>query len=121
MKQTEIKETYKDRLEGLLKREDSEVLLKEYKFMYSRGWKFDYAFPQLKIAIEYDGIVYKPSQQRGGHQTPKGIINDQEKRNEAQVRGWIVLLANQTSIDNRTFIDQLERAIKVRRGDIRYE
>lgn len=88
--------------------------------MYSRNWKFDYAIPELKIVVDYDGYVFNPKL-KGGHQTPQGMANDMEKRNEAQIRGWIVLLATQKTIDNRTFIKQLERAIKVRRGDIRYE
>lgn len=89
--------------------------------MHSRDWRLDYAIVSLKIAIEYDGIVFKPNQQRGGHQTPKGMANDMEKRNEAQIRGWLVLVCTQKTIDDRTFIEQLERAIKVRKGDIRYE
>ena len=93
----------------------------EYEFMHSRKWALDYAIASLKIGIEYDGIVFKPNQQRGGHQTPKGMANDMEKRNEAQIRGWLVLVCTQKTIDDRTFIDQLERAIKVRKGDIRYE
>ena len=69
--------------------------------------------------IDYDGYVFKS--RIGGHQTPKGMANDMEKRNEAQIRGWIVLLATQKTIDDRTFIEQLTRAIKVQRGDISYE
>jgi hypothetical protein len=118
------KQTNKEKIE----KELSEILptqmpvpLSEYQFMYSRRWAFDWAIPSLKIAIEYDGIVFRPEHQRGGHQTPKGMANDSEKRNEAQIRGWIVIIVNQTTMKDGTFADQLERAIKVRRGDIRYE
>ena len=88
--------------------------------MHSRKWALDYAIASLKIGIEYDGYVFDPNR-KGGHQTPKGMANDMEKRNEAQIRGWLVLVCTQKTIDDRTFIEQLERAIKVRKGDIRYE
>lgn len=97
------------------------VLTPEHSFMYSRNWRFDWAVVELKIAVEYDGIIFKPKQQRGGHQTPKGMVNDMEKRNEAQIRGWVVLLVNQLSLDSGLFLEQFDRAIKVRKGDIRYE
>ena len=96
------------------------VLNPEHPFMYSRNWALDWAILPLKIGIEYDGYVFDPKK-KGGHQTPTGMANDMTKRNEAQVRGWIVLVCTQKTIDDRTFIDQLERAIKFRRGDISYE
>lgn len=95
-------------------------ILTEEPFMYSRNWRFDWMIRDLKIAIDYDGYVFNPNK-KGGHQTAKGMANDMEKRNEAQIRGYTVLLATQKTIDDRTFIKQLERAIKVRKGDIRYE
>ena len=115
--------SYKEKLKNqILENYPYEFTLdEEHPFMHSRAWRFDLAIVKLKIAIEYDGLIFKPEQQRGGHQTPKGMINDMEKRNEAQIRGWLVLIANQVSIKDFTFIEQLERAIKVRKGDIRYE
>lgn len=92
----------------------------EYEFMYSRKWAFDYAIVELKIAIEYDGYVFDPKK-KGGHQTPGGMANDMEKRNEGQIRGWLIILATQKTIDNGTFIKQLLRAIRVRQGKDKYE
>lgn len=115
--------TYKERLEHLFLTHlpnECPKPIPEKTFMNSRNWRFDWVIPSLKIAIDFDGYVFNPNK-KGGHQTPQGMANDMEKRNEAQIRGWLVLLATQKTIDNRTFIHQLERAIKVRRGDIRYE
>lgn len=91
----------------------------EHPFMHSRNWKFDYVIEELKVAVEYQGGVFMKG--KSGHTNVAGQTRDWEKFNEAQIRGWIVICANPKTIDNRTFIKQLERAIKVRKGDIRYE
>ena len=58
-------------------------LTTEYQFHPERRWRFDFAFPSVKLAIEVDG--------RGRHQTAKGVIADCEKANEAVRLGWRVL------------------------------
>lgn len=93
--------------------------LREHRFMESRNWRFDLAIPSLKVAIEYQGGVFL--KRKGGHQTVKGQTNDWEKFNEAQIRGWIVICANPITINNGSFFNQLDRAIKVRRKEIIYE
>lgn len=60
---------------------------KEYRFHSERKWRFDYAIPDLKIGIEYEGGVW----QRGRHTRGKGFTNDCEKYNQAQIEGWVVL------------------------------
>ena len=59
----------------------------EYKFYPTRKWKFDYAIPLLKIAIEIEGGVYI----RGRHNRVIGFINDMEKYNRATIEGWKVI------------------------------
>lgn len=86
--------------------------------MRSRQWRFDYCIVSLKIAIEYQGSNLKKA--KGRHQTPFGQSGDWEKINEAQLRGWTVILCNAITVKDGTFRDQFERAIKVKRGDIRY-
>ena len=61
--------------------------VKEYRFHETRRWRFDYAIPDYKIAIEIDGGVWI----EGRHNRPKGYINDLEKFNEAAAAGWLVL------------------------------
>lgn len=92
----------------------------EYRFMYSRDWRFDYAYPDLKIAIEYQGGIFMKNK-KGGHQTVRGQTNDWEKFNEAQIRGWFVICLNPKTIDNGTFYGQLRNAILVRLERISYE
>jgi hypothetical protein len=64
--------------------------LREYRFHPTRQWKFDLAFPEKKVGIEYQGGIFLPG--GGGHQRTRGIVRDMEKFNEAQMLGWKVLL-----------------------------
>ena len=62
-------------------------VVKEHMFHYTRKWRFDYAIPELKVAIEIDGGVWD----YGRHNRPHGYINDMEKLNTAASMGWLVL------------------------------
>lgn len=62
-------------------------VVKEHMFHYTRKWRFDYAIPDLKVAIEIDGGVWGC----GRHNRPQGYINDMEKLNNAAALGWLVL------------------------------
>lgn len=59
----------------------------EYAFHPERKWRFDFAIPELKIGIEYEGLLSDKSR----HTTVKGYTNDSEKYNAAQMLGWRVL------------------------------
>lgn len=61
--------------------------VKEYRFHGTRKWRFDYAIPEHKIAIEVEGGVWTG----GRHTSPKGFLGDMEKYNTATVMGWRVL------------------------------
>lgn len=60
---------------------------REYRFHPSRQWRFDFACPARKIAIELQGGIFG---KKSGHNTGVGIRNDMEKGNEAQRLGWRV-------------------------------
>ena len=62
-------------------------VVKEHMFHWTRKWRFDYAIPDLKVAIEIDGAVWD----YGRHNRPQGYINDMEKLNTAASMGWLVL------------------------------
>jgi hypothetical protein len=59
----------------------------ELKFGEARRFRFDYAIPSLKIAIEYEGIFSKKSR----HTTVNGFSEDCIKYNLAVGLGWRVL------------------------------
>ena len=60
--------------------------VKEYRFYSPRKWRFDYAIPAHKIALEVEGGVWT----RGRHVRPQGFLGDIEKYNTATLLGWRV-------------------------------
>lgn len=61
--------------------------VREYPFHPTRKWRFDFAWPDVKVAVEIEGGIYKI----GRHQRPEGFRKDCEKYNEATRLGWSVL------------------------------
>jgi len=59
----------------------------EYKFDEKRKWRFDYAVPAIKCAIELDGATFKPGT---GHTSGVGLRAWREKNNAAMSLGWRV-------------------------------
>lgn len=59
---------------------------REYKFHEKRKWRFDYAWPDKKIAVEKEGGVWS----HGRHTRGSGFVKDMEKYNEAGRLGWRV-------------------------------
>lgn len=62
-------------------------VVREYRFHPTRRWRFDYAIPAERIALEVEGGVWTG----GRHTSPKGFLNDIEKYNTAVVLGWRVV------------------------------
>ena len=64
----------------------------EHRFHPVRRWRFDYAVPDLKLAVEYEGHGQSGrSGHVGGHASLTGMAGDAEKYNQAQALGWTVL------------------------------
>jgi hypothetical protein len=58
----------------------------EYPFHSTRGWKFDYAWPIAKVALEVDGGIWIKG--GGRHTRGSGWLKDTEKLNTAAALGW---------------------------------
>lgn len=58
----------------------------EYRFHPERRWRFDFAYPDLKIAVEAEGGVFG----HGRHTRGMGYVKDCEKYNQAVLLGWRV-------------------------------
>lgn len=58
----------------------------EYRFHPTRRWRFDYAWPDCKFAMEVEGGVYVG----GRHSRGFGFEKDLEKYEAALELGWIV-------------------------------
>ena len=64
--------------------------VRELHFHPERRWRFDFAFPDKKIAVEIEGgVTNGPHKSR--HTTVTGFEGDCEKYNEAAILGWRVL------------------------------
>lgn len=61
--------------------------VEELKFHPVRKFRFDWAIPSLKIAIEYEGVISKKSR----HTTINGYTTDCVKYNLATTHGWKIL------------------------------
>jgi hypothetical protein len=59
----------------------------EYQFHPKRRWRFDWAFPDKKVAIECEGITSFKS----GHLTLGGYTYNCEKYNWGAIMGWKVI------------------------------
>lgn len=74
--------------------DELEFQLKAYKIHFEREWKFcerkfrfDFAFPHHKLAVEIEGGIYSG----GRHTRGTGYIKDMEKYNLAAMNGWTLL------------------------------
>ena len=63
-------------------------ITREHKFHPKRRWKFDFAFPTFKVAVEIEGLG---AGGMGRHQRVGGLVKDAEKYNMAAEMGWTVL------------------------------
>lgn len=58
----------------------------EFRFHPVRKWRFDFAWPDQKVAVEIEGGAWT----NGRHQRGKGFIADMDKYNTATLDGWRV-------------------------------
>lgn len=63
--------------------------LRELIFAAPRRWRFDFAWPDWRVAVELEGLGRRGGMSR--HQRPLGMSRDCEKYNAAAVLGWSVL------------------------------
>lgn len=62
--------------------------VREFKFLDGRKWRFDFAFPDKKIAVEIEGGTRFG---KSRHSKGIGFERDAEKYNRAARDGWMVL------------------------------
>jgi very-short-patch-repair endonuclease len=59
----------------------------EFRFHPTRMWRFDYCWPEHKIALEVEGGIFT----RGAHVRPTHFLSDIEKYNTAVSMGWRIV------------------------------
>lgn len=81
--------------------------VREYKFHPVRRWRFDYAIPSHKVAIEVEGGVWT----QGRHTRPKGFLGDMEKYNTATALGWRVLRVTPDTLTTGATLDLVRQTL----------
>ena len=79
----------------------------EYRFAAPRRWRWDFAWPDRKVALEVNGGVWI----RGKHSRGKGQVNDFAKWSEGAAQGWLVLHTTPALLESTTVYSQLRRAL----------
>lgn len=80
-------------------------LEQEYRFHPRRRWRFDFALPARKLAIEINGGVWSG----GRHVRGAGYLRDREKINAATELGWRVFELGTGQVT----VDAVQRIIEV--------
>lgn len=79
---------------------------REYRFAPPRLWRFDYAWPDRRLALEIEGGTYSG----GRHVRGKGYERDCEKYNAAALAGWMVLRVTTAMLKDGRGLALLEQA-----------
>jgi hypothetical protein len=82
----------------------------ELRFARPRRFKFDWAWPDLHLALEIEGGSFIS----GRHTRGQGFKSDIEKYNLAAVLGWAVLRALPEQVDDGTALDWILRLLAAR-------
>lgn len=75
-----------------------------------RRWRFDFAWPQFRVALEVDGLTTK----LGRHQTIAGMREDMRKGNNALILGWSVIHCEQSMVRSGEALKALEAVLLTR-------
>lgn len=90
---------------------------KQVRFHPERGWRLDFAWPTLRLAVEIEGLVPSVGRdgkvRRGRHQTIDGMTEDLVKYAEAMCLGWRVLRVSQAQVRSGQALEWAERAAKI--------
>lgn len=73
-----------------------------------RKWRFDYAIPEHKIAIEIEGGHWSG----GRHNTGAGFVKDMEKYNAAAMLGWRVIRCTRSKKSMTQALDFVSACVK---------
>ncbi len=82
--------------------------VQEFLFDEVRKWRFDFSWPDRKVAIEIEGGVFS----KGRHIRPKGFTEDIVKYNTAMIKhGWLVIRATTAQVKSGDAISWLMDAL----------
>jgi very-short-patch-repair endonuclease len=79
--------------------------IREFQFELTRGWRFDFAWPDVHVAVEIEG-----GQWIGGHGGTR-FEQDCVKYAEAAIGGWLVLRVTTDMVEDGRAVALLGRAL----------
>ncbi|HET9680326.1 MAG TPA: hypothetical protein VFP95_07190 [Gammaproteobacteria bacterium] len=82
---------------------------REFKFHSSRRWRFDFAWPPEKVALEVQGGHWT----NGRHVRGKGFAGDCEKFSTAAAMGWRILQVTSDQVNDGRALNWLMEALGV--------
>jgi very-short-patch-repair endonuclease len=85
---------------------------KEYRFHPTRRWRFDFAWPEVKLAVEVEGGIFI----NGAHTRGAHFQSDCEKYAEALVLGWRVLRVEGEMIREGRALDYIQKLLSYSNG-----
>lgn len=77
----------------------------EFVFHNERKWRFDYCWPDKKIALEIEGGVFTG----GRHTSGPGFMGDMEKYNQAVLYGWKVIRTTPSKLLTSETLDLIKQ------------
>jgi len=81
----------------------------EYRFAPPRRWRFDYAWPASKVALEVQGGVWTG----GRHSRGAAMLKEWEKLNTAAGLGWRMLYCQPADLLKTETIEALAVAVAI--------
>lgn len=88
------------------------VPVRELVFCEGREWRFDFAWPDMLLAVEINGAVYA----RGRHARGRGLENDYRKLGEALALGWSVYQCSSGMVASGEAIETVGRIMEYLRA-----
>ena len=108
----EDKISLEDKLNWLIQWAELPQPEREYRFYDCRRWRFDFAWPDVKVAAEVEGGTWT----RGRHTRGRGFEKDCEKYNTATLLGWRVFRFTSTMVRDGRALDTLTEALRGEEG-----
>jgi hypothetical protein len=84
----------------------------EYRFHPVRRWRFDLAWPDLRVACEVEGATWA----NGRHTRGSGFEADAIKYNTAAIDGWLVIRVTGNMVKDGRAHQAVRDAIAARRS-----
>jgi len=81
--------------------------VREYRFHPQRKWRFDFCWPQKRVAMEVEGGIWV----NGRHNRPTAFMADCEKYNTATLGGWRVFRVADSHIRSGAAVEWLRQAL----------